>query len=711
MEKSFGKAAEAPKAYLTAEAYANQAVDALNEGNVNSGDSLFDASLRSYPTTQAFNYVKAVGALPEINKAIALTDKILDAVKNFPGKEIVIIEPFPATFVNGQMTQGLKQYPNDRALFNFAFEAYKIIKAYGSSKHLLSLSDRIATITITSNPVANLGLDYEVSTQQSLKVAQAILKKEYDRAIQLIESMPSSPAFPPPAKLSQLAAVYIEKGDYAKAVAIAEQNESGDFAGGAYKLKFIAYTLAGNFDEALKYYKTFTASKYYSPLNDEFYYLALLDIGKKDFNAALTNLDRAVTYKTTGYSAGLESLFTDKWKVYKAYGDAYAGLRQYERARDNYQISLLANADYQPAVDALVTLESLIAAASSTDKTPPTINITEPAIKRGLKVTGSGAEIMVRGTAQDPSGLKSVSINGRDVYAQAAGNFWGSVPLKEGSNQLAIKATDGAGNTGEYQLVIEKAEPAKTTTQNSDVIVPVTETEGKNYCLLIAAQNYKDGTIPSLDNPIQDAVRLKLLLKSHYNFNDENILTLFNPEANDIKRQLLELTNKIQPEDNLLIFYAGHGIWVEKEKKGYWLMTDAARNNPNTWVSNTDVLNLIAKLPSRHTLLITDACFSGGVFKTRSIGTDASESLKLLDEKISRVAITSGNDTEVPDESVFMKYLVKALTENKEKYLTAQKMFITKILEAVMTESKTEPRYGTLEAAGHVGGDYIFVRK
>ena len=78
---------------------------------------------------------------------------------------------------------------------------------------------------------------------------------------------------------------------------------------------------------------------------------------------------------------------------------------------------------------------------------------------------------------------------------------------------------------------------------------------------------------------------------------------------------------------------------------------------------------------------------------------------------MSRLAITSGNDTEVPDKSLFMKYLVKALSENKDQYLTAQKMFINKILEPVMTETKTDPRYGTLELAGHVGEDYIFSKK
>ena len=36
---------------------------------------------------------------------------------------------------------------------------------------------------------------------------------------------------------------------------------------------------------------------------------------------------------------------------------------------------------------------------------------------------------------------------------------------------------------------------------------------------------------------------------------------------------------------------------------------------------------------------------------------------------------------------------------------------ITQIIEALMTESKTEPRYGTLELAGHVGREFIFTKK
>lgn len=51
--------------------------------------------------------------------------------------------------------------------------------------------------------------------------------------------------------------------------------------------------------------------------------------------------------------------------------------------------------------------------------------------------------------------------------------------------------------------------------------------------------------------------------------------------------------------------------------------------------------------------------------------------------------ITSGNNSEIPNESLFMKRLI----------------------EAVMNSTETEPRYGTLEEARHIGGDYIFQKK
>lgn len=395
-----------------------------------------------------------------------------------------------------------------------------------------------------------------------------------------------------------------------------------------------------------------------------------------------------------------------KYRFYTGRAEAYIGLKDYVSARKDFESALLFNANYQPALDGLAKLESSQIVERRTDKAGPEIKILEPIANRGLEVVAAGKDIMIKGIASDQSGLKEVLLNGSKIYAKEDGNFWGSAVLKDGANTFEIIAVDLAGNSSAHTITIEKTSEAVPVAATAAV-----EKQGRNYAVFIASQNYDDVAIPSLENPIADAVKLKLILKNSYNFTEENIFTLFNPQRSDFKKKFLELREVLQPEDNLVIFYAGHGIWVEKEKKGYWLFTDAQRNDVNTWIPNREVLDMIAELPSRHTLLITDACFSGSVFKSRGIGEDAPAALKEMDAKITRVAITSGNDTEVPDESIFMKYLLKALSENKDKYMSAQKMFVSRIIEAVMTDSKTEPRYGTLELAGHVGGDYIFAKK
>jgi tetratricopeptide (TPR) repeat protein len=510
-----------------------------------------------------------------------------------------------------------------------------------------------------------------------------------------------------------VSSIYIKILEHKTADALASLQEAAKNGVGfmfskqwAKSLLPIAYIRNGDYDLAYQEIKDGTKK---SLLATESFYsqeLGMISLYRKNYNEAIKQFSISlVPYKFVLLKQVEKG---NKFSAYTNRALAYEGLNDPSKAKKDFESALIYNPDYEPALNGLARLEGRIITNRKTDKTPPTIVLSEPAAARGLKIVGSGKDVMVKGVATDQSGLKSVTINGNLVFSKEEGDFWGVIPLVEGKNKITIIASDMAGNLAEQIIEIEK--PQSTIATNND-IVPVTQKEGRNFILLIASQNYDDQTIPSLDNPIPDAIKLKMILKNSYNFNDDNILTLFNPERTDFKKRFLELSEVIQPEDNLIIFYAGHGIWNEKEKKGYWLLTDAKRNDPNTWLPNKEVLTMISNLSSRHTLLITDACFSGSVFKTRSIGADAPPAVREMSEKISRVAITSGNDTEVPDQSVFMKYLIKALSENKEKYLTAQKMFITQIIEAVMTESKTEPRYGTLELAGHVGGDFIFTKK
>ena len=424
-------------------------------------------------------------------------------------------------------------------------------------------------------------------------------------------------------------------------------------------------------------------------------------LGQKKFQ-------ESVDYFTKALRPAKYDNLRGKFVTYTKRAEAYEALKDFVLAKKDYEAALVYEPSYEPARNGLARLEGRIVTEQKNDKTPPEIIITEPAGARGIIVEADG-DITVKGVAKDQGGIKTVVINQQKAFLQQDGNFWGSIVLNEGTNKITIIATDPSGNSAEKVLEVNK--PTAKQEINIPVLKEADRQAARNFVLLIGCQNYDDQQIPSLENPVSDAVKLKLILKNDYNFPEDNIFTLYNPGVSDFKKKFLEIEEEIQPEDNLVIFYAGHGVWSKKDEKGYWLLTDAKYSDHDTWLPNKQVLQMIASLKAKHILLITDACFSGSVFRTRGVDPNAPAAVKKMDEKISRVAITSGNDTEVPDKSVFMKYLIKALSENKEKYLSAQKMFITRILEAVMTETHTEPRYGTLELAGHLGGDFIFYKK
>jgi|GEM_PF-729935 len=696
------------KQYKEAYKLAETAKQQLLAGNIKLADSLIKRSIDIYPTLPVFDYAIVLGSMPDVVGANLIMDRAIDRARTSQGYKD---DPMATlAFIKNKNLQkvGTVPYDRERKLYNVLQQAHKVNIILGDRKWIIASMEKIQEPVLKSYGENSKFIDIEMDGQDLIKIRLATYLYHFDEAIKLAEDKPLNNFYTAGLKAQgiqniKLARYYANPNpeNNARVTAILKDVPGKDYA----YFAFLVFT--GNNQEAHKYYnKVPEAKKNHVSMQ---FYLALMDITDGNYDAAIPKLkDVLAGYGNFNPEEELE-LVINKHMLYKAFGDAYSGLKQYNRARDNYKLALLYNPEFKPAIEALTKLDVQLAEASAKDKKPPVITLLEPSLDRSLKAIVAENVVMIKGLANDISGLREVTINGKKVYSQRDGDFWGEVPLIKGANKINILVADMAGNKATKTFTV--TQQGTTVIAVNTAIIPVENSPGQNYCVLIAAQNYADSSIPSLDHPIADAIKLKMVLKSSYDFPEKNIITLFNPQTSDFRRQLLELSNIIQPEDNLVIFYAGHGIWVEKEKKGFWLMTDADYKNTKTWLSNKDVLEMIAKLPARHTLLITDACFSGSVFKSRGIPANMPVVIKAMDNKISRVAITSGNDTEVPDESVFMKYLVKALSENKDKYLTAQKMFINKIIEAVMTETKTEPRYGTLELAGHIGGDFIFTHK
>lgn len=230
------------------------------------------------------------------------------------------------------------------------------------------------------------------------------------------------------------------------------------------------------------------------------------------------------------------------------------------------------------------------------------------------------------------------------------------------------------------------------------------------HALLIGVNEYRDQSITQLDGPINDATRLKNILTTNYTFEEENITFLQNPTRTEIIETFDELQGNIDEDDNLFIFYAGHGVWDEDLKQGFWLPSDAKRTSKAAWLSNAMIRDYIGGIHTKHTLLVADACFSGGIFKTRDVFIENMASLELA-KLPSRKAITSGAMKTVPDKSVFIEYLAKRLEENERNLLPAEILF-SSFKIAVMNNSHGQvPQFGDIKGAGDEGGDFVFLKR
>lgn len=346
---------------------------------------------------------------------------------------------------------------------------------------------------------------------------------------------------------------------------------------------------------------------------------------------------------------------------------------------------------------------------------PPLITITEPNVeelKRGFKIVKT-KNIVVQGKAEDKDGIYEVLVNGVDATVYEDGSFIANVPLKVGSNELEVKASDIKKASSNKIFTIKRKSP---DIDNNTVVVKKEEKLdigfGKYYALLIGVSDYNDASnIANLEGlPTKDAKDLKDVLVSRYNFHEGNVVLLNNsPTENQILKEFVKLKKKVTNKDNVLIFYAGHGIYDETTETGSWLPSDADPEYGLNLISNSTIKDYIKGINSKHTLLISDACFSGSIFKTRSYKL-APKSITRKFELPSRKAITSGTLNTVPNKSVFLKYLIDRLKNNDELYLTARKIF-DRIEEPVMNNSRNVPQYGTIQEVGDEGGDFIFIRK
>lgn len=310
----------------------------------------------------------------------------------------------------------------------------------------------------------------------------------------------------------------------------------------------------------------------------------------------------------------------------------------------------------------------------------------------------SAAAVLAQSDAVKISGVsKPVSLQIGMAGARSVSGVSDPVALKFGTANLSRAESSLLTDT-------KKEEPKKEANAGN---------RPTYYALLIGVEKYQytNAGLANLNQPVKDATTFQQVLVQDYNFQPQNVSFLKNPSRDQIISAFEDMARKITPKDNLLIFYAGHGIWDERLKVGYWLPSDAKTDNKSNWIANSTVRDYISGIQSKHTLLITDACFSGSIFKTREVIAEVNEyAVAKIYQLPSRKAMTSGTLTTVPDQSKFMEYLLKRLRDNSNQFLTARQLFFS-VETAVMNNTNTVPQFGVIQETGDEGGDFIFMKR
>ncbi len=244
---------------------------------------------------------------------------------------------------------------------------------------------------------------------------------------------------------------------------------------------------------------------------------------------------------------------------------------------------------------------------------------------------------------------------------------------------------------------------------------------GRYYAIVIGNQDYQ--TIEDLQTPRYDAERATRILADKYGF-----IVQMLEDANDVTmlKAINDLDAVLKPEDNVLIYYAGHGARLPSARgeNGYWLPVNAEAPPKDTyWVPNEQITGHLGRLVAKRVLVVADSCYAGllsndpsYLFLSDKVAY-SQDYIKYKLPKRARLLLSSGGDRPVLDEgsggnSVFARAFLDAL-ESNTGILSTPELYtrINKRVEAAAARNKfvQKPEFKSIKGAGHEVGDFFFV--
>ena len=250
--------------------------------------------------------------------------------------------------------------------------------------------------------------------------------------------------------------------------------------------------------------------------------------------------------------------------------------------------------------------------AKSERSTPPTLTLLEPE-QHDIEVEDSTLVIQARAVANRGVARVELTVNGRaiNVTGRSANTtrrtpstrleINRTVQLNYGKNTIRLRA---------YDIDSQASEP---------IVLSVTrkrEEVRNDYALLFGVNSYEHfDPWHKLTNPIPDVEAIGNELENRYGFAVE---VVEDPSRDEVLTKINEYARKqYNDNDQLLIFFAGHGYYEERNNIGigYLVASDTlppeADRGKSSYISHGDLRERIENIGCEHIFLMVDACFSG----------------------------------------------------------------------------------------------------
>jgi tetratricopeptide (TPR) repeat protein len=263
----------------------------------------------------------------------------------------------------------------------------------------------------------------------------------------------------------------------------------------------------------------------------------------------------------------------------------------------------------------------------------------------------------------------------------------------------------------EINVAIKRNTPIEVHAEEEMVSDSIFISIPANYLITIGLSEYLNW--PAIEYAAESAKEFKSILTEKYTFETDNIYELYNNEAThqNIRNALIKIKNEIKSDDNLIIYFSGHGFYNAAFDYATWVPYNANVDALEDYIATSQIIQYLSSINAKHIVIFTDACFSESLFMPAE---NFSFSTENIDES-SRWAFSSGNIEYLADENfkkpkAFVEKLFQVFTESSATKLAINEI-IYKTTEALKQQNISSAIGRPLNIQENFSGRYFFTKK